>query len=147
MALFYHSNATPSGVAGVCRISKASFPDTTALDPKSQYYPILKPQKKIPSGCWSKWNLWKNFPFRLPRGNQTDSQTRRHACLKKGNSPLRHAHRKAAFYTHPEAWAKMNFNGFNGRSSLLQESVLWHKSQAKIAKIFTNNQFEGDQRD
>lgn len=38
MALFYHSNATPSGVAGVCRISKASFPDNTALDPKSQYY-------------------------------------------------------------------------------------------------------------
>ena len=54
---------------------------------------------------------------------------------------------KSSILHYLEAWAEMNFNGFNGRSSLLQESVLWHKSQAKIAKIFTNNQFEGDQRD
>lgn len=38
LALFYHSNANPSGVAGVCRICKEAFPDHTALDPKSPYY-------------------------------------------------------------------------------------------------------------
>jgi predicted RNA-binding protein with PUA-like domain len=38
MALFYHSSVTPPGVAGVCTISKESFPDATALDPKSPYF-------------------------------------------------------------------------------------------------------------
>lgn len=38
LALFYHSNSHPSGVAGICRISKESHPDVTALDPKSPYY-------------------------------------------------------------------------------------------------------------
>lgn len=38
LALFYHSNANPSGVSGVCRICHASHPDFTALDKKSPYY-------------------------------------------------------------------------------------------------------------
>jgi len=36
--LFYHSNANPSGVAGLAYISKKAQPDPTAFDPKSQYY-------------------------------------------------------------------------------------------------------------
>lgn len=36
--LFYHSNAKPSGVAGLGRISQTGIPDRTALNPKSQYY-------------------------------------------------------------------------------------------------------------
>ncbi len=38
LALFYHSNAKPPGVAGVCRISKEAYPDPTQFDPKSDYY-------------------------------------------------------------------------------------------------------------
>ena len=38
LALFYHSNATPSGVAGICRVCKEAIPDYTAWDPKSQYF-------------------------------------------------------------------------------------------------------------
>ena len=36
--LFYHSNANPSGIAGLCEVVKASAPDPTALNPKSKYY-------------------------------------------------------------------------------------------------------------
>jgi len=36
--LFYHSSADPSGVAGRCRVTRAGYPDCTALDPNSPYY-------------------------------------------------------------------------------------------------------------
>ena len=37
-ALFYHSNATPPGVAGVCKIVKGAEPDPTQFDRKSKYF-------------------------------------------------------------------------------------------------------------
>ena len=37
-ALYYHSNAEPSGVAGVCEIVTLALPDPTQFDPKSEYY-------------------------------------------------------------------------------------------------------------
>ena len=36
--LFYHSNAEPSGVAGLARVCSAAQPDLTALDKKSDYF-------------------------------------------------------------------------------------------------------------
>ncbi|MFZ5979701.1 MAG: EVE domain-containing protein [Candidatus Zixiibacteriota bacterium] len=36
--LFYHSNARPSGIAGICRVVKNGYPDKTAFDPNSEYY-------------------------------------------------------------------------------------------------------------
>lgn len=38
LALFYHSNAKPSGVAGVARISKLAQPDPTQFDTQSDYF-------------------------------------------------------------------------------------------------------------
>ena len=38
MVLFYHSNAKPSGVAGVARVCRESYPDHFAFDPKSRYF-------------------------------------------------------------------------------------------------------------
>lgn len=35
---FYHSNAEPSGIAGLAKVCKAGYPDFTALDPKSKYF-------------------------------------------------------------------------------------------------------------
>jgi predicted RNA-binding protein with PUA-like domain len=35
---FYHSNAEPTGIVGVGRISKSNLPDPTALDKKSDYF-------------------------------------------------------------------------------------------------------------
>lgn len=38
MVLFYHSNATPPGIAGLAKISAPAVPDKTALDKKSEYF-------------------------------------------------------------------------------------------------------------
>ncbi|MFZ4720417.1 MAG: EVE domain-containing protein [Ilumatobacteraceae bacterium] len=37
-AIFYHSNATPPGVAGIAKIVGESEPDPTQFDPKSKYF-------------------------------------------------------------------------------------------------------------
>lgn len=36
--LFYHSNANPPAVAGIAEVSRAAYPDHTALDPKDDYF-------------------------------------------------------------------------------------------------------------
>lgn len=38
LALYYHSNADPPGVAGVARVCREAYPDDTQFDPKSDYY-------------------------------------------------------------------------------------------------------------
>jgi predicted RNA-binding protein with PUA-like domain len=38
LAIFYHSNATPPGVAGVAKIVGEAEPDPTQFDPKSKYF-------------------------------------------------------------------------------------------------------------
>lgn len=38
LVLYYHSNATPPGVAGVARVACEAYPDPTQFDPKSDYY-------------------------------------------------------------------------------------------------------------
>ena len=38
LAVFYHSNAAPSGAAGVMRVCKASHPDPTAWDRKDSHF-------------------------------------------------------------------------------------------------------------
>ncbi len=36
--LFYHSNAKPSGVAGIAEIVREAYPDPTCFDPTNDYY-------------------------------------------------------------------------------------------------------------
>jgi len=36
--LFYHSNAAPSGVAGVAEVARAAYPDPTQFDAKGDHY-------------------------------------------------------------------------------------------------------------
>lgn len=38
LILFYHSNAEPSGIAGIARVSKEAHPDPTQFQPKSEYF-------------------------------------------------------------------------------------------------------------
>lgn len=38
LALFYHSNAAPPGVAGVARVASEPYPDETQFDPQSEYH-------------------------------------------------------------------------------------------------------------
>lgn len=45
LVLFYHSNAFPSGVAGIARVCKSAHPDQTAWDPYDQHYdPASSPE-------------------------------------------------------------------------------------------------------
>lgn len=37
-AFFYHSNATPPGIAGLMEIVRAGYPDSTAFDPKAEHF-------------------------------------------------------------------------------------------------------------
>lgn len=38
LVLYYHSNADPSGVAGIAKVHRLAYPDPTQFDPKSDYY-------------------------------------------------------------------------------------------------------------
>lgn len=38
LVLYYHSNASPPGVAGVARVCGEAYPDPTQFDPKSDYH-------------------------------------------------------------------------------------------------------------
>jgi predicted RNA-binding protein with PUA-like domain len=48
-ALFYHSNADPPGVAGLCEIASAPITDETALDPKDSHY---DPKSTLANPIW-----------------------------------------------------------------------------------------------
>jgi len=45
--LFYHSNAEPTGIFGVCEVVKEAYPDSSAWDPKSEYFDSESKKKGI----------------------------------------------------------------------------------------------------
>lgn len=49
LALFYHSNAKPPGVAGIARVASKCYPDPTQFDAKSKYY---DPKSKEDNPRW-----------------------------------------------------------------------------------------------
>jgi predicted RNA-binding protein with PUA-like domain len=64
-ALFYHSNATPSAVAGVVEIVREAYPDPAAWDPRSDYHdPKASPDNPV----WSMVDvrLVEIFPREIP---------------------------------------------------------------------------------
>ncbi len=38
LIFFYHSNATPPGIAGIAEVVKEGYPDHTAFDPENDHY-------------------------------------------------------------------------------------------------------------
>lgn len=38
LALFYHSNAKPPGIAGIAKVEGSPYPDPTQFDPGSEYF-------------------------------------------------------------------------------------------------------------
>src|SRR5579872_308965 len=38
LGFFYHSNAAPPGIVGICRVVAEAHPDSTQFDPKSPYF-------------------------------------------------------------------------------------------------------------
>ncbi|MFJ4372509.1 EVE domain-containing protein [Pseudomonas japonica] len=47
---FYHSSCPEPGIAGIARISRAAYPDPTALDPQSHYH---DPKANAEKNPWS----------------------------------------------------------------------------------------------
>jgi predicted RNA-binding protein with PUA-like domain len=65
LALYYHSNATPSAVAGIVEIVRTAYPDPTAWDESSDYHdPKASPENPI----WSMVDvkLVEIFPREIP---------------------------------------------------------------------------------
>src|SRR3954470_20084669 len=58
LVFFYHSSCPEPGIAGIARVSKAAYPDTSQFDKKSPYYdPASKPDKP----------RWYNVEVRIVR--------------------------------------------------------------------------------
>jgi predicted RNA-binding protein with PUA-like domain len=38
LAFYYHSNAEPSGIVGICEVVREGYPDPTAWDPQHDYF-------------------------------------------------------------------------------------------------------------
>ncbi|RMD48171.1 MAG: EVE domain-containing protein [Ignavibacteria bacterium] len=49
LVLFYHSNAKPNAVVGICEIVKEAYPDHTAFDPKDKHF---DPKSKKEEPTW-----------------------------------------------------------------------------------------------
>jgi predicted RNA-binding protein with PUA-like domain len=49
LVLFYHSNATPPGIAGLAKVSQSAKADPTAFDKKSEYY---DPKSTLEKPIW-----------------------------------------------------------------------------------------------
>ncbi len=60
--LFYHSNASPSGIAGIAEVCRTAYPDPTQFDKKDGHYdPKAAPDKPI----WFQVDL--RFISKFPR--------------------------------------------------------------------------------
>lgn len=62
MVIFYHSNAAPSGAAGLARVSREAYPDHTAWDAKSPYF---DPRSTREKPLW--WMVDVEFVSVFPR--------------------------------------------------------------------------------
>jgi predicted RNA-binding protein with PUA-like domain len=62
LVLFYHSNAEPSGIAGIATVHKTAHPDPTQFDKKSEYY---DPKATVDKPIWQMVEV--KFVEKFPR--------------------------------------------------------------------------------
>lgn len=65
LVFFYHSNAAPSGIAGIARVASPSYPDPTQFDKKSEYFDP-KATKEKPIWMLVDVEFVEKFPSLLP---------------------------------------------------------------------------------
>ena len=95
--LFYHSNADPSGVAGLAEVCRTAYPDPTQFDRKSEYFdPKATPDRPI----WFQVDL--RFAAKLPRFLSLD-ELRGVPAL--ADMPLFHCSRLSVQPVTPEQYA------------------------------------------
>jgi predicted RNA-binding protein with PUA-like domain len=94
--LFYHSNAKPSGVAGLARVHRTAYPDPTQFDPKSEYHePRATPDRPV----WDQVDL--AFVAKFPRLLSLD-ELRGVPAL--ADMPLFHRSRLSVQPVTPDQW-------------------------------------------
>ncbi len=57
---YYHSNAEPSGIAGICEVVREGYPDHTAFDKKDPHY---DPKSKADAPTWYMVDVKAVRPF------------------------------------------------------------------------------------
>ena len=57
---YYHSNAEPSGIAGICEVVREGYPDHTAFDPKD---PHFDPKSRRDEPTWYMVDVRAVAPF------------------------------------------------------------------------------------
>jgi predicted RNA-binding protein with PUA-like domain len=60
---FYHSNAKPQAIVGICEVAREGYPDPTALDPKHDHY---DPGSKTSAPTWYMVDLRAVEPLAHP---------------------------------------------------------------------------------
>ena len=63
LALFYHSNAEPTAVVGICEIVKEGYPDFSAFDPEDKHF---DPKSKSDLPVWFMVDVKFKKKFKRP---------------------------------------------------------------------------------
>jgi predicted RNA-binding protein with PUA-like domain len=85
LALFYHSNAKPPGVAGICRICETGKPDPTQWDSDSDYF---DKRVKVGKPTWVmvEVEFVEKFPHFVPLEElKSHPELKAMSLLRKGN--------------------------------------------------------------
>jgi predicted RNA-binding protein with PUA-like domain len=76
LAFFYHSSCAEPGIAGIMKVSRAGYPDSTAFEPKNPHFDA----RSTPADpLWYAVDMTLVKRFKLP---VTLTELRRHAALK-----------------------------------------------------------------
>lgn len=82
LGLFYHSNANPPGVAGICKIKREAYPDHYAWNTRSKYYDEKSPKEK-PRWFMVDVQYVKSFDELVPLDRVKDTKALREMVLVK----------------------------------------------------------------
>jgi predicted RNA-binding protein with PUA-like domain len=63
LAFFYHSNAEPSAIVGICEIVKTAYPDVTQFDPQHHHF---DPKSKVEAPAWDMVDVKFVEKFKAP---------------------------------------------------------------------------------
>ena len=61
--LFYHSNADPAAIVGICEVAREAYPDHTALDPRD---PHFDPKSRADAPTWMMVDIRAVAPLATP---------------------------------------------------------------------------------
>ncbi len=99
MVFFYHSNCAEPGIVGIMEVTRAGYPDHTAIDPEEKYYdPKSDPENP-------RWYMVDVRYVRHLRRNVPLAELKQHADGPLRNMPLvRKGNRLSIMPVAPEQW-------------------------------------------